>query len=44
MIENKKNADILNYASIFWHMKNLGKKYIVTFSGNNDFTVNKLSF
>ncbi|NOH15580.1 ribonuclease H-like domain-containing protein [Clostridium cochlearium] len=41
MIENKKDAkDILNYAKVYFeNMKNLGKKYIVTFSGNNDFTV-----
>ncbi|CDI49041.1 hypothetical protein OR62_04880 [Clostridium tetani] len=41
MIENKRDAkDILNYAKEYFNnMKNLGKKYIVTFSGNNDFTV-----
>lgn len=41
MIENKKDAkDILNQSKVYFdNMKNLGKKYIVTFSGNNDFTV-----
>ncbi|AAO35559.1 hypothetical protein DP149_05260 [Clostridium tetani] len=41
MIENKRDAkDILNYAKEYFNnMKSLGKKYIVTFSGNNDFTV-----
>lgn len=41
MIENKKDAkNILKYAKeYFSNMKALGKKYIVTFSGNNDFTV-----
>jgi len=41
MIENRYEAiDILNLSkSYFINMKNKGKKAIVTFSGNNDFTV-----
>ena len=41
MIENKKDVrDILDLArSYFETMVEMGKKYIVTFSGNNDFTV-----
>lgn len=41
MIENRKDSrDILKMAEdYFINMWNKGKKYIVTFSGNNDFTV-----
>ena len=41
MIENRKESiDILYLArKYFIKMKNIGKKAIVTFSGNNDFTV-----